>query len=84
MASEARERDDANRISRRVLIKTAGVAAGAVALAPRLAAVRWIGEPVRAVRVRHDVVGRVEPLAVEAIGDHRDRAVVLVAHHAAG
>src|SRR5213594_2150560 len=38
MASEAREREDANLISRRVLIKTAGVAAGAVALAPRLIA----------------------------------------------
>jgi gluconolactonase len=37
MASEARERDDANRISRRVLLKTAGVAAGVVALAPRIA-----------------------------------------------
>src|SRR5258705_4230405 len=38
MASAAREREDANLISRRVLIKTAGVAAGAVALAPRLIA----------------------------------------------
>ena len=38
MASEAREREGANLISRRVLIKTAGVAVGAVALAPRLAA----------------------------------------------
>ena len=37
MGSEARERDDANRISRRVLLKTAGVAAGVVALAPRIA-----------------------------------------------
>ncbi len=34
--------------------------------------------------MRHDVVGRVQPLALEAIGDHRDRAVVLVAHDAAG
>src|SRR5438093_10308495 len=34
MASEARDRDDANLISRRVLIKTAGIAAGGVALAP--------------------------------------------------
>src|SRR2546428_2378956 len=34
MASEAREREDANLMSRRVLIKTAGFAAGAVALAP--------------------------------------------------
>src|SRR5438105_15927488 len=37
MASEARDRDDANLISRRVLIKTAGIAAGGVALAPRIA-----------------------------------------------
>src|SRR6266404_3712630 len=37
MASEARDRDDANLISRRVLIRTAGVAAGGVALAPRIA-----------------------------------------------
>src|SRR4029434_2621069 len=35
MASEAREREDANLISRRVLLTTAGVAAGAIALAPR-------------------------------------------------
>ncbi|HYP34693.1 MAG TPA: twin-arginine translocation signal domain-containing protein, partial [Burkholderiaceae bacterium] len=38
MASEARERDEANVISRRVLLKTAGVAAGVAALAPRIAA----------------------------------------------
>src|SRR6266403_2013586 len=37
MASEAREREDANLMSRRVLIKTAGIAAGGVALAPRIA-----------------------------------------------
>src|SRR5207253_2091370 len=37
MASEARDRDDANLISRRVLIRTAGIAAGAAALAPRIA-----------------------------------------------
>src|SRR5438128_1332796 len=37
MASEARDRDDANLISKRVLIKTAGIAAGGVALAPRIA-----------------------------------------------
>jgi len=28
-----------------------------------------------------DVVGRVEALAIERVGDHRHRAVVLVAHH---
>jgi gluconolactonase len=38
MASEARERDDANLITRRVLIKTAGLAAVAAALAPHLVA----------------------------------------------
>jgi len=38
MASDARERKDANLISRRVLIKSAGVAAGATALAPHLLA----------------------------------------------
>jgi len=38
MTSEARDRQDVNLISRRVLIKTAGVAAGAIALSPRIAA----------------------------------------------
>ena len=38
MASQAREREDANLISRRVLIKTAGIAAGTIALAPHLIA----------------------------------------------
>src|SRR2546426_8710109 len=37
MASEARDRDDANLISRRVLIRTAGIAAGGVPPAPRIA-----------------------------------------------
>ena len=37
MASEARDRDDANLISRRVLIKSTGVAAGAIALGSRFA-----------------------------------------------
>ena len=32
--------------------------------------------------MRHDVVGRVQPLAVVHVGDQSDRAVVLVAHHA--
>src|SRR5439155_8996281 len=49
-----------------------------------LAAVRRIGEPVAAVRMRDDVVGRVEPLAVVLVGDERDGPVVLVAHHAPG
>src|SRR2546430_17375370 len=38
MARDACDRQDANRISRRGLIKTVGAAAGAVALAPRLVA----------------------------------------------
>src|SRR5438309_1689279 len=43
---------------------------------------RRIGEPDRAVRLAHDVVRRVERLAVVAVGDHADRAVVLGARHA--
>src|SRR5581483_9240933 len=42
-----------------------------------------IREPDRAVRLHHHVVGRVEPLAVEAVDQHRDGAVVLRARHAA-
>src|SRR5438128_11439690 len=37
MATEARDRDDANLLSRRVLIRTAGIAAGADARSPRIA-----------------------------------------------
>ena len=48
-----------------------------------LSAVRRIGEPVAAVRMAGDVVRRVQPLALERIGDHRYRSVVLVAHDAA-
>ena len=48
-----------------------------------LPAVRRIGKPVAAVRMTRDVVRRIQPLALERIGDHRDRSVVLVAHHAA-
>src|SRR6185436_588760 len=45
----------------------------------QLAAVRWIGEPVAAVGMGDDVVGRVQALAVVPVGDEADRAVVLVA-----
>src|SRR5882724_4572632 len=49
-----------------------------------LGPVGWVGEPVAPVRVRHHVVGRVEPLAVEHPRDEAHRAVELVAHHASG
>src|SRR5262245_46139218 len=49
-----------------------------------LPAVGRIGEPVAAVRMRHDVVGGVEPLAVVLVRDQRDRSIVLVADHASG
>ena len=48
-----------------------------------LSAVRRIGKPVAAVRMARDVVRRIQPLALERIGNHRDRSVVLVAHDAA-
>src|SRR6266446_4937744 len=35
-----------------------------------------IGEPDRAVGFHHHVVWRVEPLALVAVADHRDRAVI--------
>ena len=44
---------------------------------------RWIGEPDAAVGMRRQIVRRVQRLAVERIRDHRHRAVVLPAHHAA-
>ena len=47
-----------------------------------LAAIGRVGEPVAAVGMRHGVVGRVQPLALEVVGQHRDRAVELVAHDA--
>ena len=49
-----------------------------------LGAVGRVGEPVAAVRVRHHVVGRVEPLAVEHGREDGRRPVELVAHHAPG
>ena len=48
-----------------------------------LAAVGRIGEPVAAVGMRHDVVWRVELLALIGVGDHGRRTVVLVACDAA-
>ena len=42
-----------------------------------------IGEPDRAVGFHHDVVRRVQPLAVEGVHQHRDRAVIFGADHAA-
>ncbi len=38
---------------------------------------RRVGEPDRAVRLHHQVVGRVQPLALETVGQHGDRAVIL-------
>jgi hypothetical protein len=45
-------------------------------------AIARIGEPDRAIRMDHDIVGRVERLAVPLVGQHGDRAIGLVAHHA--
>src|SRR5712691_333147 len=45
-------------------------------------AVGRVGEPDAAVGMHHDIVGRVEPLALELVRNHRDRAVVFVANHA--
>ena len=42
-----------------------------------------IGEPDAAIPMRRDIVGRVQRLAVERIGDDGHRAVQLPAHHAA-
>ena len=43
-----------------------------------------IGEPDRVVGLDHDVVRRVQPLALELVGQHRDLAVLLGAGDAAG
>ena len=48
-----------------------------------LAAVGRVGEPVAAVGMRHDVVGRIQSLALVGIGQNGDRAVELIAHHTA-
>src|SRR5713101_1536529 len=49
-----------------------------------LAAIGRVGEPVAAVRVRDDVVWRVEAFAIVGIRDDGDRAVVLVADDTPG
>src|SRR5579872_4418699 len=59
---------------------------GLAALVIRQDAERRIGEPDRSVRFDHDIVGRVERLAVdpvETVADHGDRAVVLGPRHLA-
>src|SRR6476620_7403202 len=43
-----------------------------------LRAVRWVGEPDAAIRMRNYVIGRVEPFALERVGEHGDRAVELI------
>src|SRR5258706_11886944 len=48
----------------------------------KLRAVRRVGEPDAAVRVRDYVIGRVEPFSLERVGEHGDRAVKLVTHEA--
>ena len=48
---------------------------GLVALVVAHDPVVRIGEPDRAVRLDHHVVGRIEPLALVGVGDDRDRAV---------
>ena len=45
--------------------------------------VRRIGEPDAAIRMRHEIVRRVQPFAIEAVGDHRHRAVMFPADNSA-
>ena len=54
-----------------------------VAFVVGIDAVGRIGEPDRTVRLHDDVVGRIEALALEAVGEHAPRAVVLDARDAA-
>ena len=49
----------------------------------QVVAKRWIGEPDAAIGMRDEIVRRVQRLAVEAIGNHCHRPVVLPAHQAA-
>ena len=51
------------------------------AVAPVAHAGRHVGEEDGAARARHEIVRAVQPLAVEAVGQHRARAVRLDAHH---
>src|ERR1039458_1111741 len=46
-------------------------------------AVGRVGEPDAAIGMHHDIVRRIQRLAVVLVGDHGHRAVMLVAHHAA-
>lgn len=49
---------------------------GLLALVVAVDAVGRIRKPDRAVRLHHDVVGRVQPTPLELVGKHRDGAVV--------
>ena len=44
--------------------------------------VRRVGEPYAAIRMHHDIVRRIQRLAVVLISDYGHAAIVLVAHHA--
>ena len=55
-----------------------------VAFVVRVDAVARVGEPDAAVALDHDVVRRIEALAVVAIGQHRARAVEFGARHRSG
>src|SRR5262249_34666011 len=83
----ALERADLRRLAEALLEDPAGIGEpsgridGALV---ELAAVRRIGEPIAAVRMRDDVVRRVEVLAVVLVRDDRHRAVVLVTDDAPG
>jgi hypothetical protein len=77
-AALARRRIDA------VDLAGSDLALGRVTLVVALDAVRRVAEPHRAVRGHDDVVGAVEALAVVAVGDDGDRAVVLGALDAPG
>ncbi len=70
-AAGARHRVDA------VDVAAVGLALGGVALVVAVDAVGRVGEPDRPVAADDDVVRAVQPLAVEAVGERRDRAVVL-------
>src|SRR5207248_4107904 len=80
----AAERAGIGRANARVeLAVRVGRAAGIVGMTlVQAAAIRRIGEPDRAVGMRHDVVRRIERLAVVSIGDNGHRAVVFPAYDA--
>ncbi len=64
-------------------VRRADLGFGLVALVVAVDAVGRIGEPDRAIRLDHQVVRRVQLLALEAVGQHGDRAVMLGARHTA-